>query len=444
MLIQDLLKHSDLIIPITVFVVCLTGIIFDFFDKALIAMSGAAVLILTGILSFDQAVEAVNFEIIALLAAMMIIVEIAKDSGFFALMSFKLAKYSKGNPFLIFLFFTTITGIVSAFLDNVTVILIVVPITVALVRGLGYDPFVFVVTEIMFASIGGVLTLIGDPLNVLVGTAVGISFNSFLYHMSIPVFGSMIFILVTLYIVKWKELKPIHHDLSKLFLSNVLLKKIEYKHKRTHLNKEFIIKVVTILLLTILGFLLQGVLHLPISVIALVGAFTLMFVVHKKINVEHVFSTIEWSTLAFFAGLFVVVQGLQNSGALDVISKNMISITENFNLLILLILWGTGILSTVVNNIPLATVMVPVLFTITAHYSSNPHVDVLWWALILGCAFGGNGTMIGASANVVGVGVARKEGINITFLNYLKYSLPLTLGTMTIASAYLLIWANYF
>lgn len=303
-MIDYLIQHSSTIIPIVIFIVALTAIIFDLFDKALVAATGATLLILTGIMSFDQAIDAVNFEIIALLAAMMIIVEIAKESGFFDLMSFKLAKYSKGNPFLIFLFFTTITGLVSAFLDNVTVILIVVPITVALVRGLGYNPFVYVITEIMFASIGGVLTLIGDPLNILVGTAVGISFNSFLLHMSIPVFGSMAFILICLYIVKWKELKPIHHDLSKLFLSNVLLKKIEYKHKKSNLNIRYIITVVGILLLTILGFLLQFLHKLPIAVVAMVGAFVLMFVVRKKINVEHVLSTIEWSTLAFFAGLF--------------------------------------------------------------------------------------------------------------------------------------------
>lgn len=122
----------------------------------------------------------------------------------------------------------------------------------------------------------------------------------------------------------------------------------------------------------------------------------------------------------------------------------MVNLTDNFNVLILLILWGTGLLSTVINNIPLATVMVPILFTITEHYSGNPHVDILWWALILGCAFGGNGTMIGASANVVGTGIARKEGINVTFLSYLKYAFPLMLGTMLISTAYLLIWANYF
>lgn len=444
MLLSTLSQHGEVVLPIAIFLLTLGAIIFDLFDKALIAMAGAILMIVTRMLSFEEALAAVNFEILALLAAMMIIVEIAKESGFFNLVSFKLAKYSKGNPFLIFLFFTVVTGLVSAFLDNVTVILIVIPITVTLVRGLGYDPFIFVLTEIMFASIGGVLTLIGDPLNVLVGTAVGISFNSFLVHMAIPVFGSMIFILSALYLVKWKELKPIHHELPKLFLSNVLLNKIEYKYQKSHLNKRYILTVVSILLLTILGFLFQAKLGFPLSIIALMGAFILMFAVHRKINVEHVLSTIEWSTLAFFAGLFVIVAGLQQSGILNVMAEYMVNLTDNFNLLLMLILWGTAILSTVVNNIPLATVMLPILFTMTEHYASNPHVNLLWWALILGCAFGGNGTMIGASANVVGAGIARKEGVPITFLKYLKYALPLTLGSLILCSAYLLIWANYF
>lgn len=443
-MLENILQNSHFIIPVAVFVVALTAIIFDLLDKALIALAGAAILVVTGIMDFKEAVNAVNFEIIALLAAMMIIVEIAKESGFFSLMSFKLAKYSKGNPFLIFLFFTTITGLVSAFLDNVTVILIVVPITVALVKGLGYDPFPYVIVEIMFASIGGVLTLIGDPLNVLVGTAVGISFNSFLLHMALPVFGSMALILLAVYITKWKELKPIHHDLSKLFLSNVLLKRIEYKHQKSRLNTRYIATVVSILVITILGFLFQTKLGLPIAVIAMIGAFVLMFVVRRKIDVEHVFSTIEWGTLAFFSGLFVIVAGLQGTGALDLMANFIVSITDNFTILVLLLLWSTAILSSVINNIPFATVMVPVVFTLTDHFSTNPNVDILWWALILGCAFGGNATMIGASANVVGTGIARREGINITFLNYLKYALPLTIITMGLSTAYLMIWANYF
>ncbi len=407
-------------------------------------MVGAISLVLSGVLSFDQAVESINFEIIALLAAMMIIVEIAEESGLFTMINFKLAKFSKGNPFFIFLFFTLITAIGSAFLDNVTIVLIVVPITIALVRGLGYNPFIYVMAEIMISNIGGAWTLIGDPPNVLVGTAVGFSFNSFIVTLAIPIFLSILALLAAFYTIHWKDLKPIHHHLPKLFMSNVLLKKLEYKHQKTHLSKAYMTKVVIAFLLTILGFLFQGFLNLPIAVIAATGAFLLMLVVNKQIHAHHIFSKIEWSTLGFFAGLFVVVAGLEHSGILNVLAQSIVGMTDNFNLLILIILWASGFLSTLVNNVPFVTVMIPILMTVTGHYSGNPHADILWWALILGSALGGNGTVIGASANVIGVDLAQKNGLKISFLSYLKYSLPLTIVTLVISSAYLLIWANYF
>ncbi len=444
MLLHTLLDPYHLPIAIGVFTFTFLAIIFDLFDKAVVAMAGAILLILLGVLNFDQAIEAINFEIIALLAAMMIIVEIAQQSGFFKELNFKLAKYSKGNPFLIFLFFTLITAFGSAFLDNVTTILIVVPITVALVRGLGYNPFIFVVAEIMFSNIGGAWTLIGDPPNVLVGTEVGISFNSFLVNLSIPIGLSLLLVLLAFYATNWKILRPIHHNLPKLLMSNVLLKKIEYQHKNVKLNKAFIWKVLLILGFTILGFLLQFKLGLPIAVIASAGAFLLMLVVHKKIHVHQVFSTVEWTTLGFFGGLFIIVEGLAKTGILEIFAQWLVTSTSNFNLLILLILWGSGLLSTLINNIPFVTVMIPILFTVVGHFSGHPHADILWWALILGAALGGNGTMIGASANVIGVDLARKDGVKITFLSYLKYSLPITLITLVISSAYLLIWATYF
>lgn len=444
MLLDFLTQHSDLVISLAIFAATFIAIIFDIFDKSVVAMAGAALLLVLGVLDFEHAVGYVDFEIIALLAAMMIIVEIAQESGFFTMLNFKLAKYSKGNPFLIFLFFTLITALGSAFLDNVTTILIVVPITVALVKGLGYNPFIFVIAEIMFSNIGGSLTLIGDPPNVLVGTAVGFSFNEFILTLAIPTFISMGLVLLVFYLVRWDQLKPIHHHLPKLFTSNVLLKKVEYQHRKKRFNKRFIFKVLLILGLTVLGFLLQSFLQLPIAVIAITGAFALMLFVHKRIHVEHVFSTIEWATLGFFAGLFVIVGALEHSGILELMAQWVVGATDNFNLLILLILWGSGLLSTMVNNIPFVTVMIPILFTVTSHYTGNPHADILWWALIMGSALGGNGTMIGASANVIGVDLARKQGVNITFLSYLRYSLPITFLVLCVSSVYLLIWANYF
>lgn len=202
--------------------------------------------------------------------------------------------------------------------------------------------------------------------------------------------------------------------------------------------------VAIVLGLTILGFLLQFIIGLPIAVIAAAGALALMLIMHKKIHVHNVFSSIEWTTLGFFAGLFVIVAGLEHAGVLEVVAAWMVAMTSNFNVLLLIILWSAGICSMIIDNIPFVTVMIPILMTIETHYTDNPHVMLLWWALILGAALGGNGTMIGASANVIGVDLARKHDVKITFLSYLKYSLPLTLIALAISSAYLLTWSNYF
>ena len=438
------MENFQLWLATGIFLVAFASIIFEFFDKTIVALAGGALLILTGILSFDEAVESVDFEIIALLAAMMVIVEIAQESGLFKVVNFRLAKYSKGNPFLIFLFFVLLTAAASAFLDNVTTILIVVPITVALVSGMGYNPFPFVIAEIMFSNIGGALTLVGDPPNVLVGTAVGLSFNSFLIHLWIPILAIILFTLVIFYVIKWKDLKPIHHHLPKLFVSNLLLKKIQYQYLRTRLDSRYMIIVASILGLTILGFLLQFVLHLPIAVIALVGSLLLMLAVHKEIRVHHVFSKIEWPTLGFFAGLFVMVAGLEAVGLLEILAHWLVDLTDSFTLLILIIIWSAGLFSMVVDNIPFVTLMIPIIMNIQSTLPADPHNQILWWALILGAALGGNGTIIGASANVIGTDLAKQSGVKITFLSYLKYSFPLTIAALIISSIYLVLWNIYF
>ncbi|MBU0728008.1 ArsB/NhaD family transporter, partial [Patescibacteria group bacterium] len=438
------INHWQTVLTVSVFGIVFVAIIFEVIDKSVVALAGAGMLILSRILTFEEAVEAINFEIIALLTAMMILVEIAQESGLFALINFKLAKFSKGNPFLIFLFFMLVTAFASAFLDNVTTILIVVPITIALVSGMGYNPFPYVIAEIMFSNIGGALTLVGDPPNILVGTMAGISFNDFIIHLWIPIVAIIVLVLGIFYVLHWKDLKPIHHHLPKLFLSNLLLKKIQYEFVKTKLNVGYMITVAVALALTIVGFLTQFILGYPLAVIAFVGALMLMIIVHKKIHVHHVLSKVEWPTLGFFAGLFVLAHGLEKVGVLEVVGHSLVGITDNFALLILIVLWSAGVLSMIVDNIPFVTVMIPIVFNMQEILGSDPHFSLLWWALILGACLGGNGTVIGASANVIGVDLARNKGIPITFLSYLRYGLPITLVALSVSSVYLMVWYFYF
>jgi len=443
-MIEYLMHHWEVIFTLAVFAVVFLTIVFEFFDKAIVAMAGGGLLILARVLTFEQAVEAINFEIIALLAGMMILVEIAQESGLFTLINFRLAKFSKGNPFLIFLFFMLVTAFASAFLDNVTTILIVVPLTIALVSGMGYNPFPFVIAEIIFSNIGGALTLVGDPPNILIGTMAGISFNSFIVHLWMPILVVIVLTLIAFYIIRWKDLKPIHHHLPKLFLSNLLLKKIEYQFLKTRLNTRYMITVAAILGVTIIGFLLQFQLKYPLAVIAFAGALILMLLVHKKIHVHHVFSKIEWPTLGFFAGLFILAHGLEEVGVLEAAGHYLVGMTNNFGVLILIVLWSAGFLSMAIDNIPFVTVMIPIIFNMKETLGTNPHFDLLWWALVLGACLGGNGTIIGASANVIGVDLARQNGVKITFLSYLRYSLPLTFMALVVSSVYLVIWYAYF
>jgi Na+/H+ antiporter NhaD/arsenite permease-like protein len=443
-MIEAFLNHWQLIASSLIFLVVFVGIIFEIVDKAILALSGAGLLILLRILNFEQAVESINWEIIALLAAMMILVEIAQQSGLFSVATYHLARKSKGNPFLIFLFFTLVTAVVSAFLDNVTTILVVVPITIALVRGMGYNPFPYVVAEIMLSNIGGALTLVGDPPNILIGTIAGISFSSFIVHLWIPVLAVTLFTLAAFYVLRWKDLKPIHYHLPKLFLSHLVLKKIKHQYAKTPLNTGYMVTVGIILGLTILGFLLQFQLGFPLAVIAFTGAILLMLVVHHKISVHHVFSRIEWPTLGFFAGLFILAHGLEHVGLLETIGHTLTSLTSSIPALILIIVWSAGLFSMLVDNIPFVTVMIPIIMNMQEKLAGEPHLTLLWWALVLGSCLGGNGTIIGASANVIGVDLAQKNGVKVSFLAYLKYALPLTLVALLISSAYLLIWYYYF
>jgi len=439
-----IIQHWEPVLTCSIFVIAFIFIIFEVIDKSIVALAAAGTLVLTRILTFEEAIESINFEIITLLAGMMILVEIARQSGLFNMVNTHLARISRGNPFYIFLLFTLVTAVASAFLDNVTTILIVVPITIALVRGLGYNPLPFVIAEIMLSNIGGALTLVGDPPNILVGTMAGISFNSFIVHLWIPVLITVIVTLVAFYILRWSDLKPIHHNLSKLFLSNLLLRRIRYKFLKTEFETVYMIKVVAMLLLTVLGFLLQFKLHLPISVIAFAGAIILMILVNKRIHVHQVFNGIEWPTLGFFAGLFILAHSLEKVGILDIAAHSLLGVTDNFAILLLIVLWSAGAFSMIVDNIPFVTVMIPILFNMRQSLAGEPHLDLLWWALVLGACFGGNGTIIGASANVIGVDLAKKEGVKITFISYLKYSFPLTIVALCIASAYLMVWYFYF
>lgn len=427
-------------IAIGIFAIVLLLIVFEVYDKSLIALSGALLMVLLGVLSPEQAIAAVDFDTIFLILGMMIMVNIAAKSGVLEWLNVKIAILTRGNPLYIFVFFSLITALLSTFLPNVTTILITVPLTIELVKGMGKDPKPYIFAEIFFANIGGSLTLIGDASNIIIGGASGLNFMDFLSNMIIPILMVTVFVLATFAFVFRKDMRQVSDKLVELCVANLTIRKIKTKFLCRVLHKDFVISVILVIQLTILGFILQSYIDLPNYVIAFSGAMLLAILTASKVHIDEAVRSVEWTTLFFFSGLFIVVQGVEQTGILEELSGWISGSTDNILYLALLILWVSGIVSMVIENIPFVTLMIPVIIGIQSQFGgSGEDVAVLWWALSMGACLGGCGTMIGGSANVVTVDVAKQSGVNISFMEYTKFGFPVTLGILVVCSGYLIL-----
>lgn len=424
-----------------IFAVAFLLIAFEKYDKSLVALIGALLMVITKVLTPEEAFASIEFETILLLLSMMVLVNIASKSGVFEWLNVKIAAFTRGNPLAIFLFFSLLTAVFSAFLDNVTTVILIVPLTIELVKGMGKDPKPYIFAEIIFSNIGGALTLIGDPPNIIIGGAADLSFLDFIVNLWMPITASAVFALGVFVFWNWKKLRPISDNLVELLIANVIIKKIKNKFVKRKMHKDFVIKVILVLFLTVLGFLLQKQIGMPNYVIAFSAAMLLAFLSEKQIEIHEAFRSVEWTTLFFFAGLFVMVGGVETTGVLDELSLFIAGSTSNLFYLALIVLWVSGFVSMILDNIPFVTVMVPVIIGMQAQL---PGMDtsILWWALSLGACLGGNATLIGASANVISADLAKKNGINISFMSYMKFSLPLTIGILIICSGYLFLAIN--
>jgi len=426
-------------IAIIIFVISFLAIIFDLFPKALVTILGALLMVIFHILDFEEAVHAIEFETIGLLMGMMIIVDIVESSGVFSWLSVKMAKFTGGKPWLIFLLFVLAIAFSSAFLDNVTTLLIVLPILLALTKGIGLDSKTFVIATIFFSIIGGTATLIGDPTNVIIGTTVGLSFNEFISNLILPVSMVSVTVLMILLIVNWHSLRPIRGNLKQLFVSHLLIEKIEHQFGKQELTKSFIAKVLLLLGLTILGFIFQSFVGLPVSVIALTGAMVLLLVTTKHASIYKSLAHVEWTTLFFFMGLFIMVAALEKVGVLSILGESFIGLTDDYLTLLLLLLWTAGIASMLIDNVPFVTMMIPIVLQIQSSLPSDVDGQLLWWALALGACLGGTGSPIGSSANVIALGIARKNGIEISSFEYVKKAFPLTVVMLLVCSLYFVV-----
>lgn len=418
-------------------------------DKTKVALIGAGLMLILKIVSqheaFYEEKYAVDYNVIFLLIGMMIIVNILSKTGIFQFLAVKVAKLAKGKPLLILIFFAFVTAILSALLDNVTTVLLLVPVTLFIADELELDPFPFLLSEVMASNIGGTATLIGDPPNIMIASKVQLTFMDFIYHMAPAVFFIFPFFILTIKLLFGKKLYVREEIQQKILAIN------EYSLIKDY---NLLIKSLSILGIVILGFIFHGTFHYEPATIALIGAALLLIL--SKEDPHHVLRELEWPTLFFFIGLFIIVGGVVKVGLISKLSEGMIALThpnqENMFVTAITTLWFSAISSAIVDNIPFVASMIPLLMD-TAHsvlpsgtdFTSvvqHPTLMPVWWSLALGACLGGNGTPVGASANVITIGLAAKAGYPISFKKFIIYAIPITIETLIISTIY--IWLRYY
>ncbi|MGC8771340.1 MAG: ArsB/NhaD family transporter [Brevinematia bacterium] len=417
-----------LIIFILVYII-MTG---EIINKTIIALIGGVLIAILKIIPQEKIFEFVDWNVIFLLIGMMIIVGITKHTGLFQFVAIKAAKIARGNPITILILLVLITAVFSAFLDNVTTILILTPVTILIAVELGISPVPFIISESISSNIGGTATLIGDPPNIMIGSAAGLDFNSFITNLT-PV---IIIILITFIFIIYMLFS------KKMHVSNERKSRImDFEEKKSITDKKLLIKSLFVLGITIIGFILHGVINVEPSVIALGGA-SLLMLLSGKHEVESFFVEIEWGTVFFFIGLFILIGGLVETGLIKKMAEFVLSLTKgNIKNTSILILWASGIFSALVDNIPYVATMIPMIKDIGVQMGAT-NINPLWWSLALGACLGGNGTLIGASANVVASGIAGKSGYKISFMEFTKYGAIITIISLIISTAY--IYLRYF
>ncbi len=422
------------LVPILIFFIVYVAITFELVNKAVSALLGVMVLLMLHVVDEHEAAALIDFETIMLLLGMMSIVAVLRKSGFFAILSVKIAELTKGSPLRILILFSIVTAVLSAFLDNVTTVLIIIPIIIELTRGMGLDPKTYVISQAVISNIGGTATLIGDPPNIIIGSKVGLTFNQFIINLTIPVIIAFVVTLFYIWMTNRDKFKPIDTNLAKLFNVQLLLEKIKIEFLNTKIDKKMLVKGLACLAITILLFITQTVTKMSPGVVAVLMAMVLFTI--SGVDVEHMLEEVEWSTLLFFAGLFILVGVLEHKGVIEWVAHNVfLRIGDNPYVMVLTVLWVSGIISGFLDNIPFTITMIPIVH-LMLEATPIPN-NILWWALSLGACFGGNLTMIGASANIVSVGMAKQAKVNISFLEFMRASVVITMITLVIASIFL-------
>ncbi len=416
------------VVGILVFTLSYVAIISEKLNRMIVAVFGATLMILFHVISQEDALAKIDFNTLGLLIGMMIIVNIIKTTGLFQYLAILTAKLAKGNPKLILIYFAIITAVSSALLDNVTTILLIVPVTLVISDTLKINPLPFIIAEIMSANTFGAATLIGSPPSIMIGGATGYSFGDFIMNM-LPIMTVIFIVTIGLILLIFKKSFIVDDKDKKEILS--------FDENKAITDKGLLKKSLFVLFLTIFGFTIAELIDIQSATIALFGASLLLII--SKTEPDEILERVEWTTIFFFGGLFVLVGSLESIGFISLLSQKLLSVTNgSIEVTALLVLWMSAVLSSFLDNIPYVATMIPLVKSMAA--STGGNYEPVWWALTMGACLGGNGTIIGASANVVSRGIMEKNGHTITFIGYLKIAFPLMIISIILSTIYLLLF----
>ena len=413
---------------ILIFIISYILIASEKFEKSLIALLGASLMLLFKILPQHTAFKHIDFNVIFLLISMMIMVKIIEKTGIFQYLSIKFAKIVNADPIKIMIILFFMTAIFSAFLDNITTVLLIAPVSILIANELRISPIPFLLVEIFASNIGGTATLIGDPPNVMIGSAANLSFMDFVTNLAPLILIQMVLFALIFFIFLKNKIKVTNENRARI---------MDFDEEKLLKDKNLLIKSAIIFTLVVIGFAIHGFVDLEAATIALSGSIILTLI--SKTQFEEVLQQVEWISIFFFIGLFIMVGGLVETGFIKMISSRVLEFTDgNIKLASQVILWFSGIFSGIVDNIPFVATMIPLIQNLGDKLGHNAILPV-WWALSLGSCLGGNGTLIGASANIIIANFAKKSGYRISFLKFLKYSIPVTILSLALSYIYILI-----
>ena len=418
--------HALQIVAIAIFIVVILLVITEKIDRTVVAMGGGMLMVLVGVLPSAKVTHYIDFNTLGVLIGMMLVVSVVRNSGLFEFVAIYTAKKTKGSAWKILVSFAIITAVLSAVLDNVTTVLLIGPMTLVVTQILELNPIPFLITQILASNIGGTATLVGDPPNIMIGSAAGLGFNDFLFNSGPAALVSLIVVLPLLCFIYRKQL-VVNPQFQEEIMTLDARKAIK--------DKGLLIKSLIVMLLILLGFVFHAQIEISSSIVALSGAVVMLLI--GKQDVEEVLCNIEWPTIAFFTGLFILVGGLEEVGIIHALAEGLLRVTDGKPIVMMvLLLWLSAIASAFLDNIPFVATLIPLILTLQAQ---GINVVPLWWAVSLGACFGGNGTLIGASANVVLASIGEKNGHKITFGRYMKIGFPIMILTVIIATIYLML-----